>query len=52
MGTCEMHDDKPDEDSHELQRPQKSKEILEDQIHIQWSPSNKDTPSAKQFCPY
>ncbi len=29
-----MHDDKPDEDSHELQRPQKSKEILGDQIHI------------------
>ncbi len=21
-------------------------------IQVQWSPSNKDTPSAKQFCPY
>ncbi len=21
-------------------------------VGIQWSPSNKDTPSAKQFCPY
>ncbi len=21
-------------------------------IGVQWSPSNKDTPSAKQFCPY
>ncbi len=21
-------------------------------LAIQWSPSNKDTPSAKQFCPY
>ena len=29
--------------------PQEKREIV---LQVQWSPSNKDIPSAKQFCPY